>query len=605
MPPLFPSNSARQFWSGLPVRYRGGVVIAIPAICLIITLGSWVWTRQSTIAIQRRVSKAETKINKTNQLLIAAINGETAVRGYWIIPETTFLVPYEAAINQLPKILAELEQLYQDDPEKMVQVRQLAEQRFDRLAQRIVDVDQARRLGIQPAELLRNDRSLLEGKAIMDQLRTALNALQAEEQASLGESDRQLAQLQSITTLTLWFSSLASVLGYLAALYLFGNLDWELQDRKLQLQESQTFLKAVTANVVDGVITLNQQGEIETFNPAAELIFSYEAAEVLGEHFTVLLAEPLSQSKADKTSSPSGIPLGQTMQSQGRRKVGAPFPIELSISELQLDGEFIVIIRDVTERQQTQENLAIRADELARLNLLLAKTNAIIEDRNRELDKFAYVASHDLKAPLRAIANLSEWIEEDLVGEIPPENQRQLQLLRGRVHRMEALINGLLEYSRVGRTQVSTEKVDVAALLADVLDLLDPAPGFTITIAPDMPVFQAKRLLLSQVFSNLLSNALKHHGGSTGQIVVSVGDQGKFYEFAVSDDGQGIAPEYYEKIFVIFQTLEARDKSENTGVGLSIVRKIVEAEGGAIVVESEVGKGTTFRFTWLKNPQLI
>ncbi|NJN85280.1 MAG: PAS domain S-box protein [Leptolyngbyaceae cyanobacterium SL_7_1] len=440
-------------------------------------------------------------------------------------------------------------------------------------------------------------------KIVMEQLRVAIDTLQTKERYALVQSDRQLTQLQNLTTATLWFSSLASVVGYLAALYLFSNLDWELQDRKLQLQESQAFLKAVTANVVDGVITLDREGKIETLNHAAEAMFGYKAEEVIGNPLTFLLAEPLSQSSnTDLTS--SHIPLGQTIQSQGQRKVGAAaFPVEMSISELQLDDDFIVIIRDITERQAAEKNLADRADELARLNILLAKTNTMIEDRNRELDKFAYVASHDLKAPLRAIANLSEWIEEDLIGEIPPENQRQLQLLRGRVHRMEALINGLLDYSRVGRTQVATEMVDVRALLADIIDLLDPPAGFTITVAPDLPTFKTKRLLLSQVFSNLLSNAVKHHGSSTGEIIVSVEEQGKFYEFAVSDDGQGIAPEYHEKIFTIFQTLEARDVTENTGVGLSIVRKIIESEGGAIAVDSQVGNGTTFRFTWSKQPQ--
>lgn len=597
-----PPKSFWHSWSRMPVRYRGGTVIAIPAVCLAITLGSWVWTRQSTNAIQQRIQRSEAKIAKTDQLLLDAINGETAVRGYWVVAEPTLLDSYEAAVAQLPKTLADLEQLYQENPAVLTEVQRLAEKRFELFAQRIVDVEQARRIGVEPAELVRNDSSLLEGKTVMDQLRVAIATLQTQERNALVESDRQLTQLQNLTTATLWFSSLASVVGYLAALYLFSNLDWELQDRKLRLQESQAFLKAVTANVVDGVITLDRQGKIETLNHAAEAMFGYNTEEVIGNHLTSLLAEPLSQSsKIDLTT--SDIPLGQTIQSQGQRKVGAAFPVEMSISELQLDDDFIVIIRDITERQAAEKNLAERADELARLNILLAKTNTMIEDRNRELDKFAYVASHDLKAPLRAIANLSEWIEEDLTGEIPAENQRQLQLLRGRVHRMEALINGLLDYSRVGRTQVATEMVDVAALLADIIDLLDPPAGFTITVAPDMPTFKTKRLLLSQVFSNLLSNAVKHHGSSTGEITVSVEEQGKFYTFAVSDDGQGIAPEYHEKIFTIFQTLEARDVTENTGVGLSIVRKIIESEGGTIAVDSQVGRGTTFRFTWLKQPQ--
>ena len=241
-----------------------------------------------------------------------------------------------------------------------------------------------------------------------------------------------------------------------------------------------------------------------------------------------------------------------------------------------------------------------RTEELTRLTTILAQTTGLLQKRNQELDQFAYVASHDLKAPLRAIASLSEWMEEDLAEQLPAENLHQMKLLRGRVHRLEGLINGLLEYSRVGRMETASEIVDVQALLDSIIDLLAPPPAFTINIEPGMPTFIAKRSPLQQVFSNLISNAIKHHNRLDGHIKISVKDQGKYYQFAVSDDGSGIAPEYHEKVFVIFQTLEARDKKENTGIGLAIVKKIVEAEGGIITLESQVGAGCTFRFTWLK-----
>jgi signal transduction histidine kinase len=231
------------------------------------------------------------------------------------------------------------------------------------------------------------------------------------------------------------------------------------------------------------------------------------------------------------------------------------------------------------------------------LNQVLAHTNVMLGDRNRELDQFAYVSSHDLKAPLRAIANLSEWIEEDLEGQASPEVQQHLSLLRRRVHRMEALINGLLDYSRVGRSQVPIETVNVATLLAEVIDSLDPPPTFRVE-AKAMPTIQTRRLPLSQVFSNLISNAIKHCHRQDGKIWITAQQKNKFYEFSVSDNGQGIAPEHQTRIFTIFQTLEPRDKTENTGIGLSLVKKIVETEGGQVWVESELGKGATFRFTW-------
>jgi PAS domain S-box-containing protein len=254
------------------------------------------------------------------------------------------------------------------------------------------------------------------------------------------------------------------------------------------------------------------------------------------------------------------------------------------------------VTMDISERKEAEENLRRRALELARMTRALERSN-------QELDQFAYITSHDLRAPLRGIANLSRWIEEDLGENLTEETRQQLELMRGRVNRMEAMIEGILEYSRIGRVPIKRERVDVGALLAEIVDLLAPPPGFTIEIAPGMPILVTKRIRLQQVFQNLIGNALKHHHRPEGHIRVSVQDAGEFYEFAVTDDGPGIAPQYHDKVFVIFQTLEARDKVESTGVGLSLVKKIVEDQGGAIYLESAEGAGATFRFTWPKLPE--
>ncbi|MGA7952169.1 MAG: PAS domain S-box protein [Gloeobacterales cyanobacterium] len=261
---------------------------------------------------------------------------------------------------------------------------------------------------------------------------------------------------------------------------------------------------------------------------------------------------------------------------------------------------FIVAVEQIDERKQIQLDLQKRAQELLDLNAILTKTTALLEERNRELDQFTSIVSHDLKAPLRAVTNLSEWIEEDLKGQLSQEGQHQMNLLRSRIHRMESLINGLLEYARIGRTEILPETVDVQALVAEIIDSLAPPAAFTIEVQAGMPTLYTKRLLLRQVLVNLISNAIKHHGRPNGHVWISVQEQEQLCTFSVADDGRGIPLQYHQKIFGMFQTLEARDTVDNTGVGLAIVKKIVESEGGTIQVESQLGAGATFSFTWPK-----
>ncbi len=250
---------------------------------------------------------------------------------------------------------------------------------------------------------------------------------------------------------------------------------------------------------------------------------------------------------------------------------------------------------EVTEQVRARQEIEKKAEELTHLMRSLERSN-------QELDQFAYVASHDLKAPLRAIANLAEWIEEDLADQLPDESREHMNLLRGRVHRMVALIDGILQYSRAGRMQ-QVETVNISALLSEVIGLLAPPPEVLIVVEPGMPIFKTEKIPLEQIFMNLIGNAIKYANCPDARVWVSVREVGKYYEFAIADNGPGIAPQYHEKIWSIFQRLEARDKVEGTGIGLSVVKKIVESRGGRVSVESEIGAGATFRFTWPKHSQ--
>ena len=388
-----------------------------------------------------------------------------------------------------------------------------------------------------------------------------------------------------------------------------GVLFEDVTKRRLEQQqqiEQKERLKIVFEQAGVGIARLDIQGQwIQANNKLCEIL-AYSREELFNKDFRAIThTDDAAQDAVAYQRLVSGQAETVTMEKRYLRKDGSPVWCSVAVSMIydhdRQPSYFIAFIEDITERKASELALQRQKDELAMSNLILAQTTANLEQRNRELDEFAYVASHDLKAPLRAIANLATWLEEDLEERLPPENKEQLNLLQGRVHRMENLIDGLLAYSRVGRGNQLVEQVNLNLLLENIVDLLDPPPAFTIAIAPNLPTLAATRPALTQVFSNLISNAIKHHDRTDGRVEVSCQrlDDG-FYEFTVRDDGPGIDPAFHHKVFNIFQVLEARDKVENTGIGLAIVKKTVEVEGGTITVESEVGKGAIFRFTWPK-----
>lgn len=238
---------------------------------------------------------------------------------------------------------------------------------------------------------------------------------------------------------------------------------------------------------------------------------------------------------------------------------------------------------DITERKQAEQDLKRHSKNLQKIN--------------KELDQFAYVVSHDLKAPLRAINNLSEWIEEDLGDHTNEDLKNNLQLLRGRVLRMQSLIDGILEYSRIGRLHVQTENIDTDRLVLDLIANLAIPDHFIVVKRTRLPVIMANKVRLEQVFMNLISNAVKYHDKPEGIVEIDYQYVDGSHQFSVQDDGPGIAPEFHEKVFMIFQTLQSRDMLESTGVGLSIVKKIIEEHGGKVWIESEQGEGAKFIFT--------
>jgi PAS domain S-box-containing protein len=249
-------------------------------------------------------------------------------------------------------------------------------------------------------------------------------------------------------------------------------------------------------------------------------------------------------------------------------------------------------------------SMAIDMSERRKMELELEAKQAELLRSNKDLEQFAYVASHDLKAPLRAIELLVQWIVEGLQGYDVNNVQENLGLLGRRTQRLNRLLDDLLAYSRAGRKVGDHRSTNCQELVLDVIQLLNPPEGFTVSIDGALPTLETFPTPLEQVFRNLISNAIKHHPGPEGKVVVSCEDRGAHYLFAVRDDGEGIPAQYAERVFEMFQTLKPRDQVEGSGMGLAIVNRIVQWQHGRVWLEpSPAGRGTVFKFEWKKrNP---
>jgi len=355
------------------------------------------------------------------------------------------------------------------------------------------------------------------------------------------------------------------------------------------LQESEARMRAIVDTAVDAIITIDEQGLIERVNPRAEGLFGYAGSEMVGNNISMLMPAPYRErhdgylAHYRQTGEKKIIGLGREVV--GLRKDGTTFPMDLSVAEMYFGARrmFTGIVRDITVRKQAEEQHTQLMQE--------------ISSANEELTNFAYVVSHDLKAPLRAIGSLADWLSTDYVDKFDDEGREHMRLLISRVHRMSSLIDGILQYSRVGRVKETLVAVDLNTLLREVVDLLAPPEHIEISIDAALPTVVGERTRIQQLFQNLISNAIQYMDKPSGKIhVTCVAKAGK-WQFAVTDNGPGIEQRHFERIFQLFQTLVPRDKVESTGVGLALVRKILDMYGGEIWVESTVGSGASFIFT--------
>jgi PAS domain S-box-containing protein len=339
------------------------------------------------------------------------------------------------------------------------------------------------------------------------------------------------------------------------------------------------------------VVLTGSDGRLRMINQGTERLFGYKRAELQGGFLEILVPERHRQLHVQlrqgfmKDMSSRIMGAGKALF--GRRKDGSEFPLEIGLNPIDFDGDRMTLaaVSDISERHAIELERQERAKELMR--------------NNADLLEFAYAASHDLRAPLRAIGHLAEWIREDVGPIAAPETLENLGLLQGRVARLQALLDGMLAYSRLGATDLAAETVETCVVVREIVTMIDLPPGFSVECVSDTPPIRTHASPIKTVLRNLISNGLRHHDRETGRITVSMQVRDGMAEFRVSDDGPGIPPEFQERIFRMFETLQSRDDREASGIGLAIVRKAVTDHGGTIRVASNPPeRGTTFVFTW-------
>lgn len=376
----------------------------------------------------------------------------------------------------------------------------------------------------------------------------------------------------------------------LQSLGIFVNLTErkKMEDKIVQLMmEQQIILHTSPIG-----IALLVSRKIQWLNAALAKITGYTENELRGS-----LTDRLYLSQEDFKD--SGIKANATLargdtyevEQPMRHKDGSVFQariIATAIDPVEPQRGTILIMEDISERKNQEREREAFIEALNR--------------SNEELKEFAYIVSHDLKAPLRAIGSLAEWISIDYADKLDEEGRENLSLLLGRTKRMNALIEGILRYSRLSRMKPERDNLDANRIAGLVIGALAPPEHITVRVEGTLPTVTYDRTHLEQLFQNLISNAIKHMGKPTGEVVISCRDADTAWEFCVRDTGLGIEEKHFERIFKIFQSLKPRDELESTGIGLTLVKKIVETNGGAVWIKSTVGQGSEFHFTIPKTP---
>lgn len=452
-------------------------------------------------------AQSSSVVRESNRFQRNVLNIASALRGYVLSNETTFVQTYDSAVAENEHILVELDTLVRNDERQfnlLKEITELNKNWLDELAQPLL-------------EAKKSSTSSDSGRYAFQKLYRAvvLTGYVKEAQAIIQQKGLQFTNNE------------------------YAYRETKKQDLAASIEQTKRLSYALTAVSI-----------------------------ITGFFIAVLLARYIS------------------------RKIVKVVKMANEIAE----GNYDASIQ--TDRSPEFNQLATALNNMARI---LSQHIALLKGKNKELDQFAYIVSHDLKAPLRGIDNVVTWIEEDNGFQLSEKMREYLTLIKGRIKRAENLMQGILLYSRIGREKSEFEMTDVNRLVEEVRETLPENSTVKLCVTTNLPVILTERLALLQVFSNLIVNAFRHHDKPDGFVKVYHQEYVDHFEFFVEDNGPGIAPSYHTRIFVVFQTLRERDAFESTGVGLAIVKKILDDRNLKITLRSEPAMGSVFSFEWPKS----
>lgn len=617
----------------LPLRTKLIGSFGLVLVVLVTLTGTAYQTTTTNQRADDDVSHSLLVIGTAHETLTSLVDMETGYRGFLLTGRDEFLEPYHEGWRLTDENLTQLEALTQDNPSPSARWHELRTQVQDwrssvtepGIALRR-DVDGGRRTQDEVEAMMASGLGRRRFDAMRQTIAEAIKAeealLAARQQARAASHERLLFVLlvgtlvaigMALLLATLLTTNIAGGVGRLAASarrLAAGDLDERASlTRKDEVgvaaqafdtmaERLQTIIvrnDTILTTAAEGIIGLDKDARLTFANPAAVVAFGQPLDLLLGRGIAHRF-EP-DREREDGEPPPSVDPITQALATGTieygadavlRRGDGSTMPVEYTCAPIRERREVIgavVTFRDVTERRQAVQSLAERAQELAR--------------SNAELEQFAYVASHDLQEPLRAVVSYLQLLERRYRSELDERADRYIGHAVDGAHRMQRLINDLLAYSRAGRRNDERQPVDLEVLLDRILKSLEVSieeAGATVTHDP-LPTIEGDLVGLGQLLQNLVGNALKFRGDEPSQVHIAATHQNRAWTFSVRDNGIGIAPEYQERIFVLFQRLHGRGEYAGTGIGLAICKKIVEQHGGTLWVESTPGDGSTFRFT--------